>query len=114
MLAHLARQVGEYLVPFGYLNLEGCVSHAFDDGSVHRNHIFSWNDITSFFVGAGCEARANSSWYLKWLPTEPAIPAAASDNVNAMLDRTSMTALPTGEAARCRSSTSCVLRTCRP
>ena len=50
MLAHLARQVGQNLVPFTYSYLEGSVSHAFNYGSINRDHIFSWNDFTSFML----------------------------------------------------------------
>src|SRR2546425_12341087 len=50
MLAHLARYVGQYLVPLAYPHLEGSVAHALDYGSINGDHVFSWNSITSFDV----------------------------------------------------------------
>jgi hypothetical protein len=43
MLAHLARQVRQNLVPFANLHLEGSIAHAFNYGSINWDHIFSWN-----------------------------------------------------------------------
>ena len=48
MLAHLARQVGQYLVPVGDLNFERSVPHTLDHCSIYRDHVFFWNDVTSF------------------------------------------------------------------
>jgi hypothetical protein len=59
MLAHLARQVGQHLVAFGYLNFERGVAHALDDGSFNGDHIFFWNNVTSFSLWRGQSARAD-------------------------------------------------------
>jgi len=48
MLAHLPGQMGQYLVPFTYFHLECSISHTFDYGTINRDHIFFWNDVTSF------------------------------------------------------------------
>jgi hypothetical protein len=54
MLAHLARQVSQHLMAFRDLDLECGVAHALNDGSFNGDHIFFWNNITSFqFCGAG-------------------------------------------------------------
>jgi hypothetical protein len=54
MLAHLARQVSQHLVAFRDLDLKRGVSHALNDGSFNGDHIFFWNNITSFsFVARG-------------------------------------------------------------
>jgi hypothetical protein len=51
--------VGQNFVPFAYLDLERSISHTLDNGSVDRNHIFFWNDITSFLYGLNLEAQAD-------------------------------------------------------
>lgn len=48
VLAHLTGEVGQHLVPLGYLHFKGGVSHALDYSSINRNHVFFWNDVTSF------------------------------------------------------------------
>lgn len=47
VLPHLAGQMSQYLVPFADLDLECSITHTFDDGSVNRDHIFFWNNVTS-------------------------------------------------------------------
>lgn len=48
MLAHLTGQMSQYLVPLAYLHFECSISHTFDYSSINRDHIFFWNDVTSF------------------------------------------------------------------
>lgn len=48
MLAHLTGQMSQHLVPLGDLHLECSISHALDHSSINRDHIFFWNDVTSF------------------------------------------------------------------
>jgi hypothetical protein len=48
VLAHLAGQMGQYLVTFADLYLECSIPHTFDSSSINRDHIFFWNDVTSF------------------------------------------------------------------
>jgi hypothetical protein len=48
MLAHLTGQMGQYLVTFAYFYLECSISHTFDYSSINWDHIFFWNDVTSF------------------------------------------------------------------
>ena len=48
VLAHFAGQMGQYLVPLGNLNLECSITHTFDYSSINRDHVFFWNDVTSF------------------------------------------------------------------
>jgi len=50
MLAHLAGQMSQNLMPFRYPDFEGSVSGAFYDGPVNGDHVFFWNGITSFYV----------------------------------------------------------------
>jgi hypothetical protein len=50
--------VGQNFVPFAYLDLERSISHALDHGSVDRNHIFFWNDVTSLLYGPDLKVRA--------------------------------------------------------
>ena len=58
MLAHLAGQVSQYLMAFGYLDFERRVAHALNDGSFNGDHIFFWNNITSFsFVARAASPR---------------------------------------------------------
>src|SRR5262245_33267779 len=40
--------MSQHFVSLAYLYLECSVSHTLGNSSVNRNHIFSWNDITSF------------------------------------------------------------------
>ena len=49
MLAHLARQVGQYFMAIAYLYFECGVTHTFDDCSINGDHVFFWNDVTSIF-----------------------------------------------------------------
>lgn len=44
---------------FGYLDFERCVAHALNDGSFNGDHIFFWNNITSFSLWRGHPARAD-------------------------------------------------------
>ena len=48
MLAHLPGQMSQYLVPLSYLHFECSITHTFNYSSVNRDHIFFWNDVTSF------------------------------------------------------------------
>ena len=48
VLAHLTGQMGQYLVTFADLYLECSIPHTFDYSSINRDHIFFWNDVTSF------------------------------------------------------------------
>jgi len=50
VLAHLARQVGQYFVALGDLHFECRVPHTLDYGSVHGDHVFFWDDVTSFHM----------------------------------------------------------------
>ena len=64
VLAHLARQVSQHLVAFGYLDFERRVAHALNDGSFNGDHIFFWNNITSFsFVARAPSPRRLFSRY---------------------------------------------------
>jgi hypothetical protein len=40
--------VRQYLVTLAYLDLECSITHTFNDGPIYRNHVFFWNDVTSF------------------------------------------------------------------
>ena len=44
---------------FGYLDFERRVAHALNDGSFNGDHIFFWNNITSFSFWRGHPARAD-------------------------------------------------------
>ena len=48
VLAHLAGQMSQYLVSLANFYLECSISHTLDYSSINRNHIFFWNDVTSF------------------------------------------------------------------
>ena len=48
VLAHLAGQMSQYLMPLAYFHLECSISHTFDYSSINRDHVFFWNDVTSF------------------------------------------------------------------
>jgi len=48
MLPHLPGQVGQHLVSFAYLHFECSVPHTLDYSSINRDHVFFWNDVTSF------------------------------------------------------------------
>src|SRR5262249_41514517 len=48
ILSHFARQMGQHFVTLTYPHLECSVSHTFNYSSIDRDHIFSWNDVTSF------------------------------------------------------------------
>ena len=48
VLAHLTGQMGQHLVPLANLHFECGIPHTFDDSSVDGDHIFFWNDVTSF------------------------------------------------------------------
>lgn len=50
MLAHLAGQVSQHIVPIAYPHLERSITHALDYGSINGNHIFSWNGMASLDV----------------------------------------------------------------
>ena len=50
MLPHLPGQMCEDLVTVGYSYLERRVAHAFCDGSVNGDHVFSRNGDTSFSI----------------------------------------------------------------
>ena len=47
MLAHLAGQVRQHIVPLGYPHLERSISHAFNYSPIDGDHVFFRNDITS-------------------------------------------------------------------
>jgi hypothetical protein len=40
--------MGQYLMPLAYFHLECSISHTLDYSSINRDHIFFWNDVTSF------------------------------------------------------------------
>jgi hypothetical protein len=40
--------MGQYFVPFGNLYFERSIAHALDYSSINRDHVFFWNDVTSF------------------------------------------------------------------
>ena len=48
MLAHLTGQMSQYLMPFAYFYLECSISHTLYYSSINRDHVFFWNDVTSF------------------------------------------------------------------
>ena len=48
VLAHLAGQMSQYLVSLANFYLECSISHTLDYSSINRDHVFFWNDVTSF------------------------------------------------------------------
>ncbi len=48
VLAHLAGQMSQYLMSLANFYLECSISHTLDYSSVNRDHVFFWNDVTSF------------------------------------------------------------------
>jgi hypothetical protein len=48
VLAHLTGQMSQYLMPLAYFHLECSISHTLDYSSINRDHVFFWNDVTSF------------------------------------------------------------------
>ena len=48
MLAHFTGQMSQDLVALGNLHFERSVSHAFDYRSIYGDHVFFWNNLTSF------------------------------------------------------------------
>jgi hypothetical protein len=48
VLAHLTGQMSQYLMPLAYFYLECSISHTLYYSSINRDHVFFWNDVTSF------------------------------------------------------------------
>lgn len=48
MLPHLTGQVGQHFVTLAYFYFECSVTHTFNHSSIDRDHVFFWNDVTSF------------------------------------------------------------------
>jgi hypothetical protein len=86
MLAHFSGQMGQHFVPLGDLHFECGISHALDDGSVNRDHIFFWNGVTSFPCGPGWPCLSHTMFCSSH--QRPQSTLAKAKTLNAMLDST--------------------------
>src|SRR5215472_3734986 len=66
VLAHFAREVRQDLVSLAYLDFKSRVAFALDYSAIHRNHVFSWNKITSYMPKTVCYQTNMSESMAAW------------------------------------------------